>query len=88
MLTVGSHAIHPLQGIGSGFVTEVFNREYVDEIIAIEKEEAYSFAQRLTKEEGVFVGVSTGASLAVVSKKLNEIPENAIILTFNYDTGE
>ena len=88
VLAGGSPAPHPLQGIGAGFVPEVFNREYVDEIIAIEKEEAYSFAQRLTKEEGIFVGISTGASLAAVSKKLNEIPENAVILTFNYDTGE
>jgi cysteine synthase len=88
ILAGGSPAPHPLQGIGAGFVPDVFNKEYVDDIIAIEKDEAYSFAKKITKEEGIFVGVLTGASLAAVAKKLNDIPENAVILTFNYDTGE
>lgn len=88
VLAGGSPAPHPLQGIGAGFVPEVFNKDYVDGIIPIEKDEAYSFALRLTKEEGIFAGISTGASLAAVSKKLSEIPNDAVILTFNYDTGE
>jgi cysteine synthase A len=60
----------------------------LDGIIQVEKEEAYDYARRIAKEEGIFVGVSTGASLAAVAKKLAEIPEGAKILTFNYDTGE
>ena len=88
VLAGGFPAPHPLQGIGAGFVPEVFNKEYVDGIITVEKAEAYSFALRLTKEEGIFSGISTGASLAAVAKKLAEIPEDAVILTFNYDTGE
>lgn len=88
VLAGGSAAPHPLQGIGAGFVPEVYNKEYIDGIIAVEKEDAYSFAKNLTKEEGIFAGISTGASLAAVSQKMDEIPENAVILTFNYDTGE
>lgn len=88
VLSGGSPAPHPIQGIGAGFVPAVFNKEYVDEIIQVEKEDAFAFSKRLTREEGIFSGISTGASLAAVSKKLSEIPENAVILTFNYDTGE
>jgi cysteine synthase A len=88
VLSGGLPSPHPIQGIGAGFVPGVFNREYVDEIIQIEKEDAFAFSKRLTREEGIFSGISTGASLAAVSKKLSEIPEDAVILTFNYDTGE
>jgi cysteine synthase A len=88
VLSGGLPAPHPIQGIGAGFVPGVFNREYVDEIIAVEKDDAFAFSKRLTREEGIFSGISTGASLAAVSKKLVEIPEDAVILTFNYDTGE
>ena len=88
VLAGGLPSPHPIQGIGAGFIPEVFNREYVDGIIAVEKDEAYSFAVKLTKEEGIFAGISTGASLAAVSKKLGDIPEDAVILSFNYDTGE
>jgi cysteine synthase A len=88
VLSGGSPEPHPIQGIGAGFIPAVFNKEYVDEIITVEKEDAFSFTKKLTKEEGIFAGISTGASLAAISKKLNEIPENAVILTFNYDTGE
>ena len=52
------------------------------------KDEAYEFARRLAREEAIFAGISTGASLAAVNKKLAEIPEGSRILTFNYDTGE
>ncbi|PKB15965.1 cysteine synthase A [Flavobacterium sp. 5] len=88
VLSGGLPAPHPIQGIGAGFVPAVFNREYIDEIITVEKTDAFAFSKRITKEEGVFVGISTGAALAAVSKKLNEIPKDAVILTFNYDTGE
>lgn len=88
VLSGGLAAPHPIQGIGAGFVPDVFKREYVDEIITVEKADAFEFSKKLTKTEGIFSGISTGAALAAVSKKLGEIPEGAVILTFNYDTGE
>jgi cysteine synthase A len=88
VLSGGLPSPHPIQGIGAGFVPAVFNREYIDEIITVEKSDAFAFSKKVTKEEGIFSGISTGAALAAVSKKLEEIPAGAVILTFNYDTGE
>ena len=88
VLSGGLPSPHPFQGIGAGFIPEVFNREYVDEIITVDKGESFVFAKKITREEGIFAGISTGAALAAVSKKLKDIPESAVILTFNYDTGE
>lgn len=88
VLSGGLASPHPIQGIGAGFVPDVFKREYIDEIITVEKGDAFSYSKKLTKTEGIFSGISTGAALAAVSKKLETIPENAIILTFSYDTGE
>ena len=88
VLSGGEPGPHPFQGIGAGFVPAIFNREYVDEIITVEKEESFYFAKEITKKEGIFSGISTGASLAAISQKLNQIAEGSVILTFNYDTGE
>ena len=88
VLSGGAPGPHPFQGIGAGFIPGVFNIDYVDEIITVEKEESFHFAKEITKLEGIFSGISTGASLAAISQKLSEIPEDAVILTFNYDTGE
>ncbi len=88
VLSGGQPSPHPFQGIGAGFIPEVFNREYIDEIITVEKNESFHYAKRITQEEGIFSGISTGAALAAISKTLKNIPENAVILTFNYDTGE
>ncbi|REH00492.1 cysteine synthase A [Flavobacterium aquicola] len=88
VLSGGLPAPHPIQGIGAGFVPAVFNREYIDEIITVEKSDAFAFSKKLTKEEGIFAGISTGAALAAVANKLSAIPKDAVILTFNYDTGE
>ncbi|MBF4493233.1 cysteine synthase A [Flavobacterium sp. MR2016-29] len=88
VLSGGLPAPHPFQGIGAGFIPEVFNREYVDQIITVDKNESYNFTKRIAKEEGIFAGISTGASLSAIAKKLKDIPENSVILTFNYDTGE
>jgi len=79
---------HPLQGIGAGFIPKNLHIEYIDGVIPVTKENAFDFARRLAKEEAIFGGISTGASLAAVSKKLPEIPAGSRILTFNYDTGE
>lgn len=88
VLSGGAPSPHPLQGIGAGFVPSVLNVPVLDGIIQVGKEEAFAYAQRLAKEEGILAGVSTGASLAAVAKKLAELPKGARILTFNYDTGE
>jgi len=88
VLSGGLPAPHPFQGIGAGFIPEVFNREYVDKIITVDKGESFAFARKIAREEGIFAGISTGAALAAVAKNLKNIPENAVILTFNYDTGE
>lgn len=88
VLSGGAPSPHPLQGIGAGFVPSVLNVPILDGIIQVGKEEAYTYTQRLAKEEGILAGLSTGASLAAVAKKLAEISKGAKILTFNYDTGE
>lgn len=88
VLSGGAPSPHPLQGIGAGFVPSVLNVPVLDGIIQVGKDEAFAYAQRLAKEEGILAGVSTGASLAAVAKKLADIPKGAKILTFNYDTGE
>ena len=88
VLSGGSPSPHPLQGIGAGFVPSILNTSVLDGIIQVGKDEAFSFAQRAAKEEGILLGVSSGASLAAVAKKLSEIPAGSKVLTFNYDTGE
>jgi cysteine synthase len=88
VLSGGSPSPHPLQGIGAGFVPSILNTTILDGIIQVSKDDAFAYAQRSAKEEGIFIGVSSGASLAAVAKKLPEIPNGSKILTFNYDTGE
>ncbi len=88
VLSGGTPGPHPLQGIGAGFIPSVLNTTLLDGVIQVTKEDAFLYAQRLAKEEGILAGISTGASLAAVGKKLSEIPQGARILTFNYDTGE
>lgn len=88
VLSGGSPAPHPIQGIGAGFVPGIYNPGVIDGIIAVGKDEAFSYAQKAAKQEGIFMGISSGASLAAVGKKLGEIPAGSTILTFNYDTGE
>ncbi|MES2431052.1 MAG: cysteine synthase A [Bacteroidota bacterium] len=88
VLSGGAPSPHPLQGIGAGFIPSILNTKVLDGIIQVGKEESYTYAQRIAKEEGILVGVSTGAALAAVAKKLADIPKGSKILTFNYDTGE
>ncbi len=88
VISGGSPAPHPIQGIGAGFVPENLHRDILDGVITVTKEEAFHYAQRLAKEEGILGGISTGASLAAVAKKIAEMPKGSRILTFNYDTGE
>jgi cysteine synthase len=88
VLSGGAPSPHPIQGIGAGFIPTNLHTEVLDGIIQVSKEEAFAFTQRAAKEEGMFIGISSGASLAAVSKKITEIPNEANILTFCYDTGE
>jgi cysteine synthase A len=84
----GDPGPHTIQGIGAGFIPENLHTNTLDGSIAVSEEEAFDFARRLAKEEGIFAGISSGASLAAVSKKLAEIPTGSRVLTFCYDTGE
>lgn len=88
VISGGQPGPHPIQGIGAGFIPKIFDTSLIEGAIQITKEEAFEYARRAAKEEGLFVGISSGASLAAVNKKLSEIPEGKRILTFNYDTGE
>lgn len=88
VLSGGSPSPHPIQGIGAGFIPSIMRTDLLDGVIKVSKEEAYSFTQRAAKEEGLFVGISSGAALAAVSQKLKEFPKGSRIITFCYDTGE
>ena len=88
VISGGQSGPHALQGIGAGFIPGNLDTSILDGSIQITKEEAYDFTKKIAKEDGLFFGISTGVSLAAVSKKLEEIGTEAKILTFNYDTGE
>jgi cysteine synthase A len=88
VLSGGQRGPHPIQGIGAGFVPKVLNMDLLDGVIQVAHEDAFKYAVRCVKEEGIFIGISSGASLAAVAQKLPEIPDGSRILTFCYDTGE
>ena len=88
VLSGGEKGLHPIQGIGAGFIPKILNQDVLDGVIQIGNQEAFEFAVRSAKEEGIFIGASSGASLAAVNKKLPDIPDGRRVLTFCYDTGE
>jgi cysteine synthase len=88
VISGGAPSPHPIQGIGAGFIPKNLNTALLDGVITVSKEEAFEYAQRAAREEGLFIGISSGASLAAVAKKLPEIPAGSTVLTFCYDTGE
>jgi cysteine synthase len=88
VLSGGKPGPHPLQGIGAGFVPTILNTKILDGVITVSKDDAFAFTKRAAREEGLFLGISSGASLAAVSQKLVDIPKGSTILTFCYDTGE
>lgn len=88
VLSGGAPGPHPLQGLGAGFIPSILHQELLDGVITVSKEESFEYTQRLAREEGILAGISTGAALAAVAKKLPGIPSGAKVLTFNYDTGE
>lgn len=88
VISGGTHSPHRLQGIGAGFVPANLHREVLDGTILVEEEAAFEMARRAAREEGIFVGGSSGASLAAVAQKLPSLQDGARVLTFCYDTGE
>ncbi len=88
VLSGGAPSPHPLQGIGAGFVPSIYRGDLIDGVVQVSKAEAFNYAKRVASEEGIFVGISTGASLAAVQKVLAAAPAGSRVLTFNYDTGE
>ena len=88
VISGGEPGPHPLQGIGAGFIPKNLHQDLLDGTIQVDKEEAFEYARRAAKEEGLLIGISSGASLAAVAKKIRELPEGSRILTFSYDTGE
>jgi len=88
VISGGEPGPHGIQGIGAGFIPKNLNKEILDGSVSVSKEEAFQFAKKLAREEGILAGISTGATLAAISQKLNELGENKTILGFNYDTGE
>lgn len=88
VLSGGAPGPHPIQGIGAGFIPANCKTEYLDGVIQVSKDEAFDYTRRAAKEEGLFIGISSGAALAAVAKKIAELPKGSRILTFSYDTGE
>ena len=88
VLSGGSPSPHPIQGIGAGFIPSILNTSILDGVIKVSKDDAYNFTKRAAREEGLFVGISSGAALAAVNQKLKDIPSGSRIMTFCYDTGE
>ncbi len=88
VISGGSPSPHPIQGIGAGFIPENLRTALLDGVIQVEAEESREYARRSAREEGLLVGISSGATLAAIAKKLPELPVGSRILGFNYDTGE
>ncbi len=88
VISGGKPGPHPLQGLGAGFIPKNLHVDLLDGTIQVSKEEAFDYAVRCVKEEGILVGISSGAALAAVAKKLPEVRDGARVLTFCYDTGE
>ncbi|WP_291162386.1 cysteine synthase A [Gemmatimonas sp. UBA7669] len=84
----GAPSPHKIQGIGAGFVPANLHVDTLDGTIAVTEEDAFAYAQRSAREEGIFIGISSGASLAAVAQKAPELPDGARVMTFCYDTGE
>jgi cysteine synthase A len=88
VISGGAPGPHPIQGIGAGFIPTNLHTRYIDGVIQVDPNDAKEMARRAAREEGLLVGISSGATLAAIASKLPELPANARILGFNYDTGE
>ena len=88
VISGGQPAPHPIQGIGAGFIPKNLNTSVLDGTIQVEAEAAREMARRCAREEGMLVGISSGATLAAIAQKLPDLAPGATVLGFNYDTGE
>lgn len=88
VISGGAPAPHPIQGIGAGFVPRNLDTSLLDGVIQVDAEAAREYARRSAREEGLLVGISSGATLAAMAQKLPDLPVGATVLGFNYDTGE
>lgn len=88
VISGGAPSPHPIQGIGAGFIPKNLHTDLLDGVIQVDAEVAREFGRRSAREEGLLVGISSGATLAAISQKLADIPQGAKVLGFNYDTGE
>ena len=88
VISGGQPSPHPIQGIGAGFIPNNLHTQWLDGVIQVEAEAAREMARRCAREEGILVGISSGAALAAIAQKLPELSKGARVLGFNYDTGE
>ena len=88
VISGGAPSPHPIQGIGAGFIPGNLHMALLDGVIQVDAEPAREMARRCAREEGILVGISSGATLAAIAQKLPDLPANAVVLGFNYDTGE
>jgi len=88
VISGGQPAPHPIQGIGAGFIPKNLDTALLDGVIQVDAEPAREMARRAAREEGILVGISSGATLAAIAQKLPDIAAGATVLGFNYDTGE
>lgn len=88
VLSGGSPGPHPIQGIGTGFIPAILNVDLLDKVVPVAAEEAMEMARRAAREEGMLVGISSGATLAAIARILPDIDKGSRVLGFNYDTGE
>jgi len=88
VISGGAPSPHPIQGIGAGFIPRNLDTALLDGVVQVEAEPAREYARRCAREEGMLVGISSGATLAAIAQKLPELPAGARVLGFNYDTGE
>ncbi|NVJ02948.1 cysteine synthase A [Myxococcus sp. AM009] len=88
VISGGQPGPHPIQGIGAGFIPKNLHQDALDGAIQVAEEDAFEFTRRAAREEGIFVGISSGAALSAVNQKLGEMTDGSRVLVFNYDTGE
>jgi cysteine synthase A len=88
VISGGAPSPHPIQGIGAGFIPKNLYTDLLTGVIQVDAEDAREYGRRAAREEGMLVGISSGATLAAIAQKLVDLPANAKVLGFNYDTGE
>jgi len=88
VISGGAPGPHPIQGIGAGFIPENLHRQWIDGTIQVDRDSAFEYLRRAAKEEGLLVGISSGATLAAIAQKIPELPAGSRIMGFSYDTGE